>query len=50
MLEKIKIFPPGRAILFGTAFRMPILTEVDMPNPTPYSDNCDISNTWYKSQ
>ena len=50
MLEKIKIFPPGRAILFGTAFKMPILTEVDKPDPTPYSDDCDISNTWYKSQ
>ena len=49
MLERIKVFPPGRAILFGTAFKMPILTEVYMPDPVPYSDNCDIGNTWYKN-
>ena len=47
MLEKIKTFPSGRAMLFGTAFKMPILTDIDVPNPTPYSDNCDIDKTWY---
>ena len=49
MLEKIKTFPAGRCLLFGNAFKMPILTTIDMPNPTPYSDNCDISKTWYNS-
>ena len=47
MLEKIKTFPSGRCLLFGNAFKMPILTTIDMPNPTPYSDNCDINKTWY---
>ena len=38
---------PGSGMLFGTAFKMPVLTRVDMPNPTPYSDSCSIDNTWY---
>jgi len=46
-IEKIKVLTPGNCMLFGNAFRMPILTTVDLPNPTPYSDSCDISATWY---
>ena len=46
-MEKIKILTPGNCMLFGTAFKMPILTSVDKPNPTPHSDSCDISKTWY---
>ena len=47
LIGKIKILTPGNCMLFGSAFKMPILTAVDMPNPTPYSDSCDINNTWY---
>ena len=46
-MNKIKTLTPGHCMLFGTAFKMPILTSVDKPNPTPYSDSCDISKTWY---
>ena len=46
-MDKIKTLVPGKCMLFGTAFKMPILTSVDKPNPTPYSDSCDISKTWY---
>ena len=46
-MSKIKTLTPGNCMLFGTAFRMPILTSVDKPNPTPHSDSCDISRTWY---
>lgn len=48
-MDKIKILTPGNCMLFGTAFKMPILTTVDKPNPTPHSDSCDISRTWYVS-
>ena len=48
-IEKIKVFSSGNCILFGTAFKMQILTSIDMPNPTPYSDSCNISATWYTS-
>jgi len=47
MIEKIKTFSPGHCILFGTAFKIPILAVIDKPNPLPYSDNCDINKTWY---
>ena len=47
MIEKIKMLSPGSCMLFGTAFKMPILTMVDIPNPTPQSDSCNINNTWY---
>ncbi len=46
-MSKIKILTPGNCMLFGTAFKMPTLTAVDKPNPTPHSDSCNISNTWY---
>ena len=46
-MSKIKMLTPGNCMLFGTAFKMPILTNIDKPNPTPHSDSCDIGNTWY---
>ena len=46
-MDKIKTLTSGHCMLFGTAFKMPILTSVDKPNPTPLSDNCDIGATWY---
>lgn len=46
-MDKIKTLTPGNCMLFGTAFKMPILTTVDKPNPTPNSDSCNISKTWY---
>lgn len=47
LLEKIKMLPPGVCMLFGSAFKLPILTTIDLPNPPPHSDNCDINKTWY---
>ena len=47
MLSRIKVLNPGSCILFGTAFKFPIITTVDMPNPTPLSESCNIDNTWY---
>lgn len=47
MMERIKVLNPGSCILFGTAFKFPVITMVDMPNPTPLSESCNIDNTWY---
>ena len=47
MMKKIRILNPGSCILFGTAFKFPIIAKIDMPNPPPLSQNCDINNTWY---
>jgi len=47
MVGRVKILNPGSCILFGTAFKFPVITMVDMPNPTPLSESCNINNTWY---
>ena len=47
MVGRVKILKPGSCILFGTAFKFPVITMVDMPNPTPLSESCNINNTWY---
>ena len=47
MMNRVKNLNPGSCILFGTAFKFPVLTMVDMPNPTPLSQSCDINSTWY---
>ena len=47
MVNRIKVLNPGSCILFGTAFKFPVITMVDMPNPTPLSQSCNIDNTWY---
>ena len=49
MINRIKVLHPGSCMLFGTAFNMPILANVDRPNPTPMSDSCNIDNVWYVS-
>ena len=47
MMSRVKVLNPGNCILFGNAFKFPVITMVDMPNPTPLSQSCDIDNTWY---
>ena len=47
MMSRVKVLNPGSCILFGTAFKFPVITMVDMPNPTPLSQSCNINNTWY---
>lgn len=49
MVQRVKVLNPGSCILFGTAFKFPVITTVDMPNPAPLSQNCDINSTWYLS-
>lgn len=47
MMQRVKILNPGSCILFGTAFKFPVITTVDMPDPVPFSQNCNIDSTWY---
>lgn len=47
MIQRVKVLNPGSCILFGTAYKFPVITMVDMPNPTPLSESCNINNTWY---
>ena len=47
ILKKIKLLQPGTCIAFGSGFKLPSLIKLDMPNPAPSSNSCDISGTWF---
>lgn len=49
-INKIKSLHPGTCMIFGSAFKLPIIVNIDKPNPAPLSNNCDIVNTWYIKQ
>ncbi len=46
IVEKQKILQPGTCVGFGGAFKIPMIVKLDMPNPMPYSSNCDVSTCW----
>lgn len=48
LIEKIKSLQPGFALMFGSAFKIPIVSKFDLPNPRPNSDNISIKNTWFE--
>ena len=47
ILKKIKLLQPGTCIAFGSGFNLPSLIKLDMPNPAPSSNSCDISGVWF---
>jgi len=47
IIKKIKTLPPGTCTAFGSAFKIPVLIKLQMPDPAPSSSNCDISNIWF---
>lgn len=46
ILDKQKVLQPGTCVCFGGAFKIPMIIKLDLPNPLPYSSNCDVSNCW----
>ncbi len=46
IVEKQKILQPGTCVAFGKAFKVPMIVKLDMPNPEPYSGNCDVISCW----
>lgn len=46
VIEKQKILQPGNCVGFGSAFKIPMIIKLDMPNPSPHSSSCDITNRW----
>ena len=47
ILKKIKLLQPGTCIAFGSGFKLPSLIKLDMPDPAPSSNSCDISRVWF---
>ena len=44
---RLQIIQPGNCYLFGPAFKLPLMVKLEVPNPTPNSNNVDIINTWF---
>ena len=47
IVKRLKILQPGNCIVFGSAFKVPVIVKLEMPNPTPASNSCDISSNWF---
>jgi len=46
VIEKMKILQPGTCVAFGTAFKIPMICKLEMPNPRPFSASCNVSSYW----
>lgn len=46
VIEKQKVLQPGNCVGFGSAFKLPMIIKLEMPNPMPYSTNCNVSERW----
>ena len=46
VIEKQKTLQPGTCVSFGSAFKIPMIVKMEMPNPMPYSSNCNVSSCW----
>ncbi len=47
-IEKLKSLRPGNALAFGSAFAIPLLTKLNLPDPMPASSNVNLENCWYE--
>ncbi|MBQ2639788.1 MAG: DUF87 domain-containing protein [Bacilli bacterium] len=46
IIEKQKTLQPGTCLGFGMAFRIPLICKLEMPDPKPWSGNCDVVSIW----
>lgn len=46
IVEKQKTLQPGNCMAFGTAFKIPLIVRMQMPDPAPYSANADVFVRW----
>ncbi len=46
VIEKMKVLQPGTCVSFGTAFKIPMICKLKMPDPRPYSASCNVSAFW----
>lgn len=46
IIEKQKTLQPGTAVVFGKAFKIPMIVKMTPPDPAPESSNADVYDTW----
>ena len=47
-IEQLKSLSSGIAMVFGVAFKLPLITRLDLPDPMPKSTSLDVKNVWFK--
>lgn len=48
-IEKLKSLASGTAMVFGVAFKLPLITMLDLPNPMPISSSLNVKKTWFNA-
>lgn len=46
IIEKQKTLQSGTCLGFGMAFKIPLICKLEMPDPAPWSGNCDVVSIW----
>ena len=46
IIEKQKTLQSGTCLGFGSAFKIPMIVRMEMPDPAPWSGNCDVVSFW----
>lgn len=47
IVKRLRILQPGNCVGFGSAFKVPVMIKLEMPDPAPSSSSCDISKAWF---
>ena len=50
IVDKQKGLQSGTCLAFGTAFKIPVIVKLEMPNPPPLSNNADLLKYWGGTQ
>lgn len=45
-IEKQKSLQAGNCLAFGSGFKIPLIARLEMPNPMPQSNSCDVVDRW----
>lgn len=46
IVEKQKSLQPGMCVAFGSAFKVPMIIKMPLPNPVPHSSNVNVVSVW----
>ena len=47
IVKRLRVLQPGTCIAFGSAFKVPVIIRFTMPNPSPSSSSCKVSEIWF---